>query len=182
MCVCVCVWWGERAGFGQTASWPQRAAPHLPEEGPPSWVIGCRYQSSGFTPHAPSMWSVKLLPREGEGLALHSQNGGRGWKRLWGREGNSSPGAGMLETICEFPGAPSAVRLEPRVARRAGRAVTTEASDPLLLLQLLLSRFSRVWLCATPWTAAHQAPLSMGFSRQGIGVGCHFLLQCMPAC
>ena len=25
---------------------------------------------------------------------------------------------------------------------------------------------SRVWLIATPWTAAHQAPLSMGFSRQ----------------
>ena len=25
---------------------------------------------------------------------------------------------------------------------------------------------SRVWLFATPWTAAHQAPLSMGFSRQ----------------
>ena len=26
--------------------------------------------------------------------------------------------------------------------------------------------FSRVWLFATLWTAAHQAPLSMGFSRQ----------------
>ena len=26
--------------------------------------------------------------------------------------------------------------------------------------------FSRVRLLATPWTAAHQAPLSMGFSRQ----------------
>ena len=25
---------------------------------------------------------------------------------------------------------------------------------------------SRVQLLATPWTAAHQAPLSMGFSRQ----------------
>ena len=25
---------------------------------------------------------------------------------------------------------------------------------------------SRVWLFATPWTAAHQAPLSIGFSRQ----------------
>ena len=25
---------------------------------------------------------------------------------------------------------------------------------------------SRVWLSETPWTAAHQAPLSMGFSRQ----------------
>ena len=34
------------------------------------------------------------------------------------------------------------------------------------MLLLLLSRFSRVWLCATPWTAAHQAPLSLGFSRQ----------------
>ena len=30
----------------------------------------------------------------------------------------------------------------------------------------LLSRFSRVRLCATPWTAAYQAPPSMGFSRQ----------------
>ena len=36
----------------------------------------------------------------------------------------------------------------------------------LLLLLLLLSRFSRVWLCATPWMAAHQAPPSLGFSRQ----------------
>ena len=25
---------------------------------------------------------------------------------------------------------------------------------------------SRVWLSATPWTTAHQAPPSMGFSRQ----------------
>ena len=31
---------------------------------------------------------------------------------------------------------------------------------------LLLSHFSRVRLCATPETAAHQAPPSMGFSRQ----------------
>ena len=30
----------------------------------------------------------------------------------------------------------------------------------------LLSRFSRVRLCATPETAAHQAPPSLGFSRQ----------------
>ena len=35
-----------------------------------------------------------------------------------------------------------------------------------LLLLLLLSHFSRVRLCATPQTAAHQAPLSLGFSRQ----------------
>ena len=36
----------------------------------------------------------------------------------------------------------------------------------LLLLLLLLSRFSRVRLCTTPQMAAHQAPLSLGFSRQ----------------
>jgi len=34
------------------------------------------------------------------------------------------------------------------------------------MLLLLLSRFSCVRLLATPWTAAYQAPLSMGFSRQ----------------
>ena len=31
---------------------------------------------------------------------------------------------------------------------------------------LLLSHFSCVWLCATPQMAAHQAPPSLGFSRQ----------------
>ena len=35
---------------------------------------------------------------------------------------------------------------------------------------------SHVWLLATPWTAAYQAPPSMGFSRQSTGVGCHCLL------
>ena len=34
------------------------------------------------------------------------------------------------------------------------------------LLLLLLSHFSRVQLCVTPQTAAHQAPPSLGFSRQ----------------
>ena len=36
----------------------------------------------------------------------------------------------------------------------------------MLLLLLLLSRFSCVRLCVTPETAAHQAPPSLGFSRQ----------------
>ena len=36
----------------------------------------------------------------------------------------------------------------------------------LMLLLLLLSRFSRVQLFVTPWTVAHQALLSMGFPRQ----------------
>ena len=52
-----------------------------------------------------------------------------------------------------------------------------EAFERLILwLLLLLSRFS-VWLCATPRTAAHQAPLSMDSPGKDIRVGCHFLLQ-----
>ena len=35
----------------------------------------------------------------------------------------------------------------------------------------MLSRFSRVWLSAVPWTVAHWALLSMGFSRKGYWSG-----------
>ena len=48
-----------------------------------------------------------------------------------------------------------------------------------LLLLLLLSRFSRVRPCATPQTAAHQAPRSWDSPGKNTGVGCHFLLQFM---
>ena len=47
------------------------------------------------------------------------------------------------------------------------------------LLLLLLSRFSRVRLCATPPTVAHQAPPPWDSPGKNTGVGCHFLLQCM---
>ena len=53
----------------------------------------------------------------------------------------------------------------------------TSPSPPLLLL--LLSRFSCVGVCATPWTAAHQAPHPWDSPGKNTGVGCHFLLQCM---
>ena len=45
----------------------------------------------------------------------------------------------------------------------------------VLVLLLLLSRFSCIRLCATPQTAAHQAPLSLGFSRQEHQSGLPFL-------
>ena len=47
------------------------------------------------------------------------------------------------------------------------------------MLLLLLSRFSRVWLCATPQTAAHQASRPWDSLGKNTGVGCHFLPQCM---
>ena len=40
----------------------------------------------------------------------------------------------------------------------------------------MLSYFNRVWLLEILWTIAHQAPLSMGFSRQEYCSG----LQCLP--
>ena len=43
---------------------------------------------------------------------------------------------------------------------------TKNAYLTVLLLLLLLSCFSRVRLCGTPEKAAHQAPPSLGFSRQ----------------
>ena len=42
------------------------------------------------------------------------------------------------------------------------------------MLLLLLSRFSRVQLYVTPQTAAHQAPPSLGFSRQEYWSGLPF--------
>ena len=44
------------------------------------------------------------------------------------------------------------------------------------ILCCVLSRFSHVQLCATPWTVACQAPLSVGFSRHEYWSG----LPCPP--
>ena len=52
--------------------------------------------------------------------------------------------------------------LEP--LRSLKGSITLAGSGWVLLL--LLSHFSRVRLCGTPWTAAYQAPSSMGFSSQ----------------
>ena len=43
-----------------------------------------------------------------------------------------------------------------------------------LLLLFVLSCFSCDWLFGTPWTIAHQAPLSLGFSRQEYWSGLPF--------
>ena len=47
----------------------------------------------------------------------------------------------------------------------------------------MLSHFSHVWLFATVWTVAHQAPVSMRFSRQGYWSGFPMskdLVMCFP--
>ena len=59
----------------------------------------------------------------------------------------------------------SLLRRVKEESERAGLRLCIKKTK-LLLLLLLLSHFSHVRLCATPWTAAHQASPSMGFSRQ----------------
>ena len=41
-------------------------------------------------------------------------------------------------------------------------------------MHAMLCHFSRVQLFATPWTTAHQAPLSMGFPREEYWSGLPF--------
>ena len=55
------------------------------------------------------------------------------------------------------------MKLEPIIQSEVSQKEKHQYS---MLLLLLLSRFSRIRLCATPEMAAHQAPLSLGFSRQ----------------
>ena len=43
-------------------------------------------------------------------------------------------------------------------------------------VKVKVKSLSCVRLLATPWTAAYQAPLSIGFSRQEYWSGCHCLL------
>ena len=76
----------------------------------------------------------------------------------------------ILENIPEEKPQQLLCRGNRKVGRRKERPCEKKKKFPhlllLLLLLLLLSRDSRVQLCVTPQTAAHQAPPSLGFSRQ----------------
>ena len=73
-------------------------------------------------------------------------------------------------------------RLPPRTGEGHSESIPSAAGQVIAaftLFQLLLSRFGRVRLCATPETAAHQAPQSpqsLRFSRQEYWSG----LPCPP--
>ena len=85
-------------------------------------------------------------------------------KNLSANAGNSGSSPGLGRCPREEPGGLQSMQSQRRTWRATVHAVTK--SRTWLLLLLLLSNFSCVQLLATPWTAAHQAPLSLGFSRQ----------------
>ena len=57
---------------------------------------------------------------------------------------------------------------------KAVKYLRVRSLQPNSVLAVLLSCFSFVWLFATLWTVAHQAPLSTGFSRQEYWSGLPF--------
>ena len=72
----------------------------------------------------------------------------------------------------------AAEQLEQDVGRRGGhQGRFPGAALPLKQSAFMLSHFSRIQLCATPWTAACQAPLCLGLFRQECWSGLHALLQ-----
>ena len=50
---------------------------------------------------------------------------------------------------------------------------------PPCIAQAHCGALAHVRLCATPQTAAHQAPAPWDSPGKNTGVGCYFLLQCM---
>ena len=63
---------------------------------------------------------------------------------------------------------------EGQRARMHKRATGSEAPEAPWMPTCMPSCFSLVWLCATLWTVAHQAPLSVGFSGQEYWSGLPF--------
>ena len=74
---------------------------------------------------------------------------------------------GKVETVTDFIYLGSKITADSDFNHKIKRCLLLKRKAMTnLLLLLQLSCFSWVRLCATPWTAAYQAPPSMGFSRQ----------------
>ena len=103
------------------------------------------------------VWSLGQEDPLEKGMAIHSSV--LAWRIPW----------------IEEPGG-----LQFRGSQRVRHSWTTNISlfwyQLLSLRQMKKEKVSRVWLFATPWTVAHQARLSMGFSRQEYWSG----LPCPP--
>ena len=97
-------------------------------------------------PFLPQQWGDELLAQGREG----KEEGRKDWDEKEGKEKRKR---------CQ--------QLNQHYSLISKSALFYYSSSQALLEQIrVLSHFSHVWLFVTPWTVAHQAPLSMGFSRQ----------------
>ena len=109
----------------------------------------------------PSVWKKEQAAKEtGHGGWAH-------WQLLlhWFQSGSKENVPWTFENFLCLPCEAWQLPSYPRLSHQSPRCPYLSLFQDMLLL-LLLSLFSHVRLCATPQTAAHQAPLSLGFSRQ----------------
>ena len=98
-------------------------------------------------------------------------------KNLWG--GSAAAAAKLLQscpTLCHpIDGGPPGSHVPGILQARTLEWVAISFSNACKW-KVKVKSLSCLRLFATPWTAAYQAPLSMGFSRQEYWSGCHCLL------
>ena len=92
------------------------------------------------------------------------------------RAGKPSGNMGLNRLACSRRSPALHARGETASPRTSCKLLLPQRS---MLLLLLLSRFSRVRLCATPQMAATRLLRPWDSPGKNTGVGCHVLLQCM---
>ena len=116
----------------------------------------------------PETWATCSVSASALWAALTSRAGGT-WNRESSHTGGDT-GDWMEEMALElcFKGWTS---VDNKMGKTDGKSILSgrnyNSKDTFKsMFAWVLSHFSRVWFFATLWTAARQAPLSMGFSRQ----------------
>ena len=123
-----------------------------------------KYRKLELKSPTPQWFSVKSFQRQGEG---------EGQQRIRWLDGITDSMDMSLSRLRELVMDREAWHAVAHGVAKGQTWLSTELNWGRKLL-LLLSHFRSVPLCATPWTAAHQAPLSTGFSRQEYWSGLPF--------
>ena len=88
----------------------------------------------------------------------------------WGTFGaNKSGGRQNIPSKCDFLHLPHGIRCPAKLGKELGFSLYFTVNDSVCIFLYQKTKCASCWSCLTlwtPWTVAHQAPLSMGFSRQ----------------
>ena len=134
-----------------------------------------------FLPHQSPLYFIManslektLMLGKIEGRRRRDNRGGDGWMAsptqwTWVWMNSATATAKSLQsrpTLCDpIDGSPPSPPVPGILQARTLEWVAISFSDAWKW-KVKIKSLSRIWLLATPWTAAYQAPPSMGFSRQ----------------